>query len=343
MDAYEWEAYEQALARQEAEDARQVRPPLPSLRTLMIDYVRTSSVPIQYSNDDPLLGGLVEQLGDCNPYYNLRPSPAQMTSRQGRHGGAQSSQIIVSAATLIVVPTDLVLQWKDEIAKHVEKGTLRVLVLRTKKNGFVTAQQLAGYDLVLMSIARFGDAAGDPHSPLRRVHWRRLMVDEGHTLSSANRTRLLAEEVGSRLMGSRLTLMRRLSTAASRLAMGNLGNTLHQFALGNGGERRRSLRSRFDGRRQRGGLRPSRPALLPLPPTPFVPQDRELAPSHHRTHPQAWTRSRTSRAHLQQRHRSQLARARQGGLPTTAAHSFRRQRRPWRDGEENLQRPHCRL
>ncbi|ORY92708.1 SNF2 family N-terminal domain-domain-containing protein [Leucosporidium creatinivorum] len=195
MDAVEWEAYERALARQEAEDARQVRPPLPSLRTLMIDCVRTSPVPIFYSNDDPLLGGLVEQLGDCNPYYNLRPSPAQMTSRQGRHGGAQPSQIYVSTATLIVVPTDLVRQWQDELAKHVEKGALRVLVLRTKKNGFVTAQQLASYDLVLMSIARFGDAAGDPHSPLRRVHWRRLMVDEGHTLSSANRTRLLAEEL----------------------------------------------------------------------------------------------------------------------------------------------------
>lgn len=207
MDAIEWEAYEQALARQEAEDARQVRPPLPSLRTLMIDYIRTSRVPIHYSNDDPLLGGLVEQLGDCNPYYHLRPSPAQMTSRQGRHGGAQPSKIVLSTATLIVVPTDLVRQWKDEIAKHVEVGALRVLVLRTKKDGFVTAQQLAGYDLVLMSIARFGDAAGDLHSPLRRVHWRRLMVDEGHTLSSANRTRLLAEEVSRLTMILQLTLI----------------------------------------------------------------------------------------------------------------------------------------
>lgn len=201
MDVIEWERYEQALAREAAEDARRVRPPLPSLRQIMLSYVRTSPTPIHYSTKDKILvgAGLYENLEDTNPYYNLRPSPGQMVSRHGRQGVSQPSQVYVTSATLVVVPTDLVRQWRDQLKEHVERDALRVLVLRTKRDGFKTAQQLAAYDLILMSTSRFSDAADDPTSPLRRAHFRRLIVDEGHTLAGDNRMRKLAEEVRRRL------------------------------------------------------------------------------------------------------------------------------------------------
>lgn len=201
MDSIEVEMYERALARQAAEDAREKVPDVPSLRDILISFVRTSPIAIPYSPTDPrLLGtGLAEQLADTNPYYTLRPSPYQLSSRSGRTGTSTSCNIIVTSATCIVVPTGLVKQWEDELKKHVKPGSMRVLVQRTKKDTFVTPQQLAGYDLILMSIARFSDAADDPNHSLRRVHLKRLMVDEGHALSSDNRMRRLAEEVGSRL------------------------------------------------------------------------------------------------------------------------------------------------
>ncbi|KAK4046998.1 hypothetical protein OIV83_005684 [Microbotryomycetes sp. JL201] len=198
MDAYELEAYELALEQQARRDAKRQRPPVPSLRTLMIDYVRTSSTAIHYSSGDAFMAGtsLPEELEDCNPFYNLLPSPVQLASRTGRSGTTNlPTQIIVSCATLVVVPAELVTQWVDELGKHVEDKALRVLVLRTVKDEFKTAQQLAQYDLVLMSIKRFSDACDDAASPLRRVHWKRLIVDEGHALAGKNRLREFAESL----------------------------------------------------------------------------------------------------------------------------------------------------
>lgn len=195
MDAREWARYVEQLEWQAQQDTKQARPPLPSLRSLLIDYVRTSPVAIRYERES-MPPGLVEDLDDTTPYYHLFPSPSQLATRSGRNGFAQPTKIVVSAATLVVVPTDLVRQWTDELQKHVDpKANLQVLVLRTKSDGFRTAEQLARYDLVLLSVARFSDAADDPYSPLLKVHWRRLIVDEGHTLSSANRLRDLAEQL----------------------------------------------------------------------------------------------------------------------------------------------------
>ncbi|KAM0787672.1 hypothetical protein ACM66B_003735 [Microbotryomycetes sp. NB124-2] len=198
MDVYELERYHAALRYQAQRDAMRQRPPMPSLRTLMIDYVRTSSIAIHYSSDDAFMAGtnVPEQLQDCNPFYNLLPSPLQLASRTGRQGTSNAPmQIIVSCATLVVVPTELVTQWSQQVKEHVEDKALRVLVLRTAKDEFKTAQQLAQYDLVLMSVKRFSDASDDAASPLRRVHWKRLIVDEGHALAGKNRLREFAESL----------------------------------------------------------------------------------------------------------------------------------------------------
>jgi len=46
-----------------------------------------------------------------------------------------------------------------------------------------------------MSARVFADAAENADSPLRRVHFKRLMVDEGHVLGNDNATRTFAEQV----------------------------------------------------------------------------------------------------------------------------------------------------
>ncbi|KAK4056843.1 hypothetical protein OIO90_002093 [Microbotryomycetes sp. JL221] len=221
MDVLELAAYERALAEQDWQDSQRQRPPVPSLRNLMMHYVRTSTTAIHWSPDDSFLAGtsLPEELIDCNPFYNLLPSPVQTVSRTGRQGlTSQPTQIIVSCATLVVVPAELVTQWKDEISKHVEDKALRVLVLRTSRDEFKTAQQLAQYDLVLVSIKRFSDACDDASSPLRKVHWKRLIVDEGHALAGKNRLREFAESLRCEcrwaISGTPSTNLRGSNTAA---------------------------------------------------------------------------------------------------------------------------------
>ncbi|GAA6027413.1 hypothetical protein JCM8097_007843 [Rhodosporidiobolus ruineniae] len=197
MAEKEEEEYLAAIAKQDEEDRRIKTFPLPSLRSLMIHHIKTTPTAIRYSLDDVVLRetGVLDVLQKSPPFYRVFPSPAQLDSREGRKGRFQPAEVVVAATTLIVVPTDLVRQWNDEIAKHVEPGTLRVLTLRTAKDKFKSAAEFATYDLVLCSVARFADAAEANDTSLRGVHWKRLVVDEGHTLSSANRMRKLAEEL----------------------------------------------------------------------------------------------------------------------------------------------------
>ncbi|GAA5970910.1 hypothetical protein JCM11641_004505 [Rhodosporidiobolus odoratus] len=199
MSAKEELEYCAALAQQADQDARVVACPLPSLRSLMLQRIKTSPVSIRYPLDDPRLAGtqLLSDLQNTPPFYRVFPSRDQLDSRDGRKGAYQPTDVVVAATTLIVVPTDLVRQWVAEIDKHVALGALRVLVLRTAKDKFLSAAEMACFDVVLMSVARFSDAAEAQNTSLRGVHWRRLVVDEGHALASGNRMRKLAEELRS--------------------------------------------------------------------------------------------------------------------------------------------------
>ncbi|GAA6012949.1 hypothetical protein JCM10207_008392 [Rhodosporidiobolus poonsookiae] len=197
MDAKEEEEYELALAQQAAEDSRIATFPLPSLRSLCCHLIKTSPTAVRYPLDDIYLTetGLLDLLQQSPPFYRVFPSPGQLDSREGRKGRFKPADIVVAATTLVVVPTDLVTQWRAEIEKHIAPGALRVLVLRTSKDKFKSAAEMATYDLILMSVARFSDAAEAENTSLRNVHWKRLVVDEGHALASGNRMRKLAEEL----------------------------------------------------------------------------------------------------------------------------------------------------
>ena len=114
-------------------------------------------------------------------------------------------------------------QWQLEIKKHVAEGGLNVLVMDSKAE-LPRATELAKYDIVLFSRNRFEqenlDGAGKHgrrpsrglvsrcqcpyvgatrmrdcscsqeddfyHSPLRDLHWLRIIIDEGHNFSSSN-------------------------------------------------------------------------------------------------------------------------------------------------------------
>ncbi|BGO93874.1 hypothetical protein NBRC10512_006116 [Rhodotorula toruloides] len=201
LDVREQLDYEAALAAQEAEDARIPDLPFPSLRSLAAHIVKTSAHPNRYphfgeiEDQHPLPEALFNLLHDSPPYYRLYPSLAQQNSREGRRGNLKPQQIFVAATTLVVVPTDLVRQWREQIKEHVVPKALRYIVLRTAKDKFPTAAAMAQQDLILMSVKRFSDAADAEETALRHVHWKRLVIDEGHVLANGTRMRKLAEEL----------------------------------------------------------------------------------------------------------------------------------------------------
>ncbi|CAK5265119.1 unnamed protein product [Mycena citricolor] len=154
---------------------------------------------------------------DNLPFYLESPSSEPIDEeREGQKRAVANSPkrprvLYLTSATLIIVPPNLLLQWKRECSVHCD-DSLRLCVL---KNGdaMPPARVLASeYDIILMTYPRFTleDKIGGPTrehtvaplcqcpeydnvripkctcsppagvSPLSQIRWKRLVIDEGH-------------------------------------------------------------------------------------------------------------------------------------------------------------------
>lgn len=124
------------------------------------------------------------------PFFHLWPPPPTRMSRVAAE--RVPIRVYMTAATLVLVPQTLLVQWQDEMAKHCAPGALLVLTISDMSAPLPPAPELSqAYDVVLLSHARFGREAGDDAhglrsdldaSPLLQVYWKRVIIDEGNVL-----------------------------------------------------------------------------------------------------------------------------------------------------------------
>ncbi|MCJ1274793.1 hypothetical protein MMC21_002591 [Puttea exsequens] len=98
----------------------------------------------------------------------------------------------LSTATLIITPQNLLDQWKSEINSHIEKNHLAVLYLADEgKVAMPPSKELQKYDIVLMSRQVFekemvpSATKNEYQSPLKDLHFLRIILDEGHDFASS--------------------------------------------------------------------------------------------------------------------------------------------------------------
>ena len=110
-------------------------------------------------------------------------------------------RIYLSPATLVVVPQGLLQHWKDQILLHTRPDSLRICVYDIKDNplhDFHKKEEPAPhilaweYDVVLTTFGKMS-TGWDPKnpvgcSPLAKIHWLRIILDEGHTVGSTQMT-----------------------------------------------------------------------------------------------------------------------------------------------------------
>ena len=127
----------------------------------------------------------------------------------------------LSTATLIIAPQNLLSQWRTEISLHIEDDRLKILYLESGSEGSVPpADRLLQYDVILMSRQRFEkemapsesvkasskakkakggclcpldqdchcSRSDEYQSPLKDLHWFRIIMDEGHEFSSSGKS-----------------------------------------------------------------------------------------------------------------------------------------------------------
>lgn len=97
-----------------------------------------------------------------------------------------ATRLYLSRATLIVVTQSLVEHWKYQIAKHTTRGQLRVYVWTDHKKPAPAHNLAWDYDIVITTFNRLSSEWSiRENSVLMRVHWLRIMLDEGHTLGAS--------------------------------------------------------------------------------------------------------------------------------------------------------------
>ncbi|KAG0167684.1 hypothetical protein DFQ28_010236 [Apophysomyces sp. BC1034] len=160
---------------------------------------------------------IIDLLRKYPAYYEWSDVPVSFYERARRRDlEIPVLRVYASYSTLVVVPDNLVAQW------HIEDGEIKFAVLDDNKKQIPDATQLLQYHLILMSQSRFSyenvagglEFRGIPRicqcpyigasrvrncqcsastakeayvSPLLQVHWKRVIVDEGHRLSAKNK------------------------------------------------------------------------------------------------------------------------------------------------------------
>jgi len=88
-----------------------------------------------------------------------------------------------SGSTLIVAPVSVMSNWEQQIQRHVhEKHAPRVLIYHGNARQ-AAAESLPKFDVVITS---YGTLTSEANlGPLFKVKWRRVVLDEGHTIRNA--------------------------------------------------------------------------------------------------------------------------------------------------------------
>ncbi|OAA81779.1 SNF2 family helicase [Akanthomyces lecanii RCEF 1005] len=117
--------------------------------------------------------------------YLLPGAEPRRCGRVGSNYVAVKRKIYLSSTSLVIVPNNLLSQWRQEISKHTED--LEVLVL-AKNDAIPAVEALLAYDVLLFSQSRFEKLfkiENISETPLASIHFKRCIVDEGHILGNS--------------------------------------------------------------------------------------------------------------------------------------------------------------
>lgn len=160
---------------------------------------------------------------ECNSFYHRACSPGSLKSQKRllcfkclrrmaelSHESTPASALPESRATLVILPPALLLQWQEELTKHVKRALKVVTFLGLKRSGYIPQASLLQADVVLTTYDALRNdvttvqALRNPRSnlrskkqyfptpvPLLLTRWHRVALDESQMLGTSSNTSCL--------------------------------------------------------------------------------------------------------------------------------------------------------
>lgn len=106
-------------------------------------------------------------------------------NRKGKRPASDKfSSSETNTTTLIVCPPSVFSSWMTQLEEHTVKGTFKVYMYygeRTKD-----AKELQKYDIVLTTYSTLASEESQDESPIKKIEWRRIILDEAHVIKNVN-------------------------------------------------------------------------------------------------------------------------------------------------------------
>ncbi|KAK3985683.1 hypothetical protein QBC44DRAFT_312043 [Cladorrhinum sp. PSN332] len=163
------------------------RPRVGSLADMAAACITRNSVPWKriFTSNGPdgfnFAGPIAAIHQNSNSY--LIPQQSQRRIARAKLARLPPRKVRVSHTSLVIVPPNLVQQWRQEISKHT--SGLNALVI-DKSCVLPSTEQLLEYDMLLFSSTRFERLPLEvDQNPLAGIHFKRCIIDEGHKLGNS--------------------------------------------------------------------------------------------------------------------------------------------------------------
>ncbi|CAN0031506.1 unnamed protein product, partial [Ectocarpus sp. 4 AP-2014] len=134
-----------------------------------------------------------------------------------------------SSATLIVVPPPMLPHWRNQLTLHAEHGRLGPVFFDERSDARLPpVDELKEFGVVVTTYQRLtNEQPGWSDSPLSRIHWLRMVLDEGHAMGTSAMTS--CGDVARRIEAERRWVMTGTPTptTSADAALRNLSNLLN--------------------------------------------------------------------------------------------------------------------
>ncbi|KAK4272432.1 hypothetical protein QN277_020993 [Acacia crassicarpa] len=105
-------------------------------------------------------------------------------STSSRGYGTPSTSMDIKT-TLVVCPASVISTWITQLEEHTKPGTLKTYMYYGDKRTD-NAEELKMYDLVLTTYTTLATEESSPDSPINKIQWWRVILDEAHVIKNVN-------------------------------------------------------------------------------------------------------------------------------------------------------------